>query len=495
MITIENYFDEIKNIDTGNFPAPMIAGHDFMVKATNGGASLSAYHSSPGIKKTLDLYLTKVNEFVQADKKGKSKEKRQKPFIRQTDILKPTEEQEPVKPEKGRGRRKAVESERETEPTTKVTMVERIPEEIKFIKRLVNMHGKVKTKEEILRFINSLQKAIVEKRIRKTSAWAGQIALIQDYLIAEYNSMKVKKLVHLKSETVEAFTALVQGEKVLPSVNFIKRYISISGKVGMKQKAIALLNQIERAAKKNIISNSDPYHSQIHTVVNNLRRFREDKKSKVLVIEKAELNGLQGILGCACQPYNGLGEVPAVMNSMDFANMTFETIGFTGKWHDFIGDPSPNFTAMVFGRPKYGKSYLCVDFAGYLARNHGKVLYVAKEEGLETTLQTKLNDKDVKHPNLFVAAELVEDLSLYDFVFLDSVTRLQLTPKDLTSMETSNPNKSFVYIFQTTKEGKSRGTNEYLHNVDIVIEVPEPGRAVQYGRFNQGGEMEIFADH
>jgi hypothetical protein len=39
-----------------------------------------------------------------------------------------------------------------------------------------------------------------------------------------------------------------------------------------------------------------------------------------------------------------------------------------GKWKELIGDPSVGFTAMVFGKPKMGKSYLCIEFAGYLAR-------------------------------------------------------------------------------------------------------------------------------
>src|SRR5207244_2837416 len=51
------------------------------------------------------------------------------------------------------------------------TMVERIPEELRFIKRYINLNGKIKTKDDILRFINSLQKAILEKRIRKTSSY------------------------------------------------------------------------------------------------------------------------------------------------------------------------------------------------------------------------------------------------------------------------------------------------------------------------------------
>lgn len=184
--------------------------------------------------------------------------------------------------------------------------------------------------------------------------------------------------------------------------------------------------------------------------------------------------------------------MPSIMNSVDFANLEFDTIGLTGKWLELIGDPSRNFTAMVLAKPKMGKSYLCVDFAGYLSRNHGKVLYVAKEEGLDMTLQKKLNDKNVAHRNLYVASVLPASLSLYDFIFLDSVNKLNLTPEDLSHLKATNPNKSFIFIFQTTKDGKFRGANAFQHDVDVVIEIPEKGKAVQFGRFNQGGEMEIF---
>jgi hypothetical protein len=54
------------------------------------------------------------------------------------------------------------------------------------------------------------------------------------------------------------------------------------------------------------------------------------------------------------------------------------------------------------------------------------------------------------------------------------------------------PEKSLVFIFQTTKEGKFRGANTFQHDVDSEVEVPERGKAVQYGRFNQGREMPIF---
>jgi RecA/RadA recombinase len=179
---------------------------------------------------------------------------------------------------------------------------------------------------------------------------------------------------------------------------------------------------------------------------------------------------------------------------MEFSNVQFKTLGFVGKYRKLIGDPSKGFTAMVYGKPKMGKSFLCVDFAGYLARNHGKVLYIAREEGLDMTLQEKLNAKDVKHPNLFVSDTIPEDLSFFDFIFFDSVNKLGLSASDLETLKQSNPNKSFIYVFQTTKEGNFRGANEFQHDVDVVIQVPEKGLAVQNGRFNQGGEMRIFED-
>jgi predicted ATP-dependent serine protease len=241
----------------------------------------------------------------------------------------------------------------------------------------------------------------------------------------------------------------------------------------------------------------------------NLNAYVKNKTQKILNIQQTELNGLNGVLGCACEVHgldsieevNGIeetespvNEIPGVMSSMDFRNVQFKTLGFVGKYRKLIGDPSKGFSVMVYGKPKMGKSFLCVDFAGYLARNHGNVLYVAKEEGLDMTLQDKLKAKDVAHPSLFVAEEIPNDLTPYDFIFFDSVNKLGLSTGDLETLRHNYPTKSFIYIFQTTKEGNFRGANEFQHDVDVVIQVPEKGLAVQNGRFNQGGEMRIFEE-
>jgi predicted ATP-dependent serine protease len=149
---------------------------------------------------------------------------------------------------------------------------------------------------------------------------------------------------------------------------------------------------------------------------------------------------------------------------------------------------------MIYGMPKTGKSYLMIEFAGYLARNHGSVLYVAKEEELDDTLQQKLEDTESEHDEFYVSDYLPSDLSSYNFVFLDSVTKMRLKPDDLVRLGKQYPNISFVYVFQATKHGAFRGSNEFQHDVDVVIEVPKKGIATQYGRFNQGGRMKIFKD-
>ncbi|HXB45913.1 MAG TPA: hypothetical protein VNV85_17720 [Puia sp.] len=295
-------------------------------------------------------------------------------------------------------------------------------------------------------------------------------------------------------------------------IHFIQRFLEFHDKVLYKKTFEIFIDELQAAIRKKEITKKSPVAKDILEIQNAvISAFNTMKNAKHFVLKPATIKRLKSIIEKYENAYDdldekyikakkkkvGLNGVPEsegkIMNSMDFANLQFSTIGLKDKWLDFIGDPAPGFTAMVYGRPKMGKSYLCVDFAGYLARNHGKVLYVAKEEKLDATLQKKLKDKDVANENFFVADNLPKNLSEYQFVFLDSVNKLGLSPQELTKLKTDNPGVSFIYVFQTTKEGKFRGTNEFQHDVDVVIEVPEQGKAVQYGRFNQGGEMNIFA--
>lgn len=494
-ITISNYYNSVKGIDWQSMPDGLKEGHEFIEGLhTDGTKDFQLYSLDKDIQATVDLYFTKLREYL--SKPAQSAKPAQRAAPQPAKRAKPVKQQ-PAKPAPKAPAAKPAPV--DNDPEDAINYSERMPDEIRFIKRYIALHEKVKTKEEILRFIKALQKSILEKRIRKTSEYAADIEKIQKDLVGTYNKMRGRATFVISNAAVKKYREATEGEKVYPSVQYLHRYRNLIGKQGIREKAIKLMGQIAKSVSKGIIKRQDPYAGNLEKAYSQLVDFRKDKRKKVLEIGQQELNGLEGILGAYTATVDGLdgynepfGKRPQIMNSLDFVNLKFNTLGFKGKWLDFIGDPSGNFTAMVFGKPKFGKSFLCIDFAGYLARNHGNVLYVAKEETLDLTLQEKLKDKNVAHQNLTVAAELPANLAPYDFVFLDSVNRLGYTPQDLNRLKALHPAKSFVYIFQSTKDGNFRGVNSFQHDVDIVIEVPEPGHATQMGRFNQGGTMQIF---
>ena len=171
--------------------------------------------------------------------------------------------------------------------------------------------------------------------------------------------------------------------------------------------------------------------------------------------------------------------------------MDFETIGLEGKYKELIGDPSVGFSCMVYGKPKSGKSTMCIDFAKHLAEHHGNVLYAAIEEGYGYTMKEKLERLRAIHKNLYISENIPNKLSKFDFVFIDSVSKGKVDNNKLNELINSNPKTAFIFIYHSTKEGDFRGGQENAHDVDCIVEVEE-GKAKGKGRFGVGGEMEVF---
>ena len=496
MTSITNYYTLIKDIRKNDLPDSLKVGYDYVDKITDHGKSWDKYHNNATLKRVVNLYFKQLDSFIESQNKGtESKNTREKTSTRSTSSKAASPKKRTVR--KTIAPKKKVKTAREL-AYEKAEKVEIISDEIKIIKRFALMHDKVKTHHQVRLFLNALQRAIAEKRVRKTSAYAKQILDIQDALIMLLGKYKGSEgiRVEISDKKLADYLVIIGKQAELLSVKFIKSYINLQGKLIPNVKAKNLHNRIAKAINDNKLTKSDRYWTEVDTVLSSLKSFvKKNTDQGQLVIASKELNGLQGIvLGCACDELNG---VPTslkntIMNSTDIVNLDFQKLGFEGKWRNLIGDPSSGFTAMIFGKPKMGKSYLAVEFAGYLSRSHGTALYVAREEGIDDTLQQKLRDKNVAHPDLYVSDYLPDDLSNYDFVFLDSVNKLGLLPDDLERLKEAYPNTSFIYIFQTTKQGNFRGGNEYQHDVDVVIEIPEKGKAVQFGRFNQGGEMDIF---
>ena len=413
-------------------------------------------------------------------------------------------EKEPNEPEK-----KETQKEINEDPSKPV---EKVALEVAFIKRYVGLHNKSKDKNQILSFLNSLQKAIVEKRIRKTSPYAKEISSIQGQLIKCYKQMKERITIKIDDKTLENYISIAGSEKAMLSVIFIKQYIGLHGKSGVKEKAQALHNRIEKALESDKIKTDDPYFDEISEIKNALKSYIGNK-SKAPVITESTLNGIMtwvanrrrkkrvakylhkiyetehGLRGVDEGQFNSAAA--QIISSTQLPAMQFKTIGLQGKYRELIGDPCEGFTAMVYGLPKSGKSTLCIDFAKYLAEHHGKVLYVAIEERFGYTLKEKFERLNAIHPNLVIAEKLPEDLSPFMFVFIDSVSKAGLTADDLARLHKQNPKTAFIYIFHTTKEGNFRGRQDFAHDVDVIIEVVN-GEAKAHGRFGMGGQIQIF---
>jgi DNA adenine methylase len=400
----------------------------------------------------------------------------------------------------------------------------------KLIKALSEVKGKFLLSSypsEILERLTKKEGWYTYKITKKIAVTAKTDKIKTEVLTANYDINKMmKEAPKIKKEKPEAL-AEEKEEEVLEETlegirnkksrfsveeGFINKFLALHKAVVSKSGIKSLLIKLQSAIKKRKIKAGTPYTIKIGLIQDKLialhhqlkgrRRIELDKELIKKLCRELEMQAAKAKKATFCKKkktglheFNGIDQnQPRIMNSLDFVKLDFKGIGFKDKWLDFIGDPSKGFTTMVFGRPKFGKSYLCIEFAGYLARNHGKVLYVAREEELDATLKIKLMDKSVAHPNLYVSDHLPEDLSPYGFVFLDSVSKLNLSPEDLDKLEKKYPSISFIYIFQVRKDGVFRGSNEFQHDVDVVIEVPEKGLAVQNGRFNQGGEMNIFKE-
>lgn len=197
---------------------------------------------------------------------------------------------------------------------------------------------------------------------------------------------------------------------------------------------------------------------------------------------------------------SGIGDVSSegIMSAGQLLRYRYDQLPFTGRWRDFVGQPSVNFHAMVYGRPKQGKSILSVQWAKYLSENFGKVLYVASEEGFSVTLQKKVMEFAMDNPNLdfanfrdFEQIKAAVNAGNYRFVFIDSVNFIKITPEDVEDIKAENRSTAFITIQQATKNGNFRGSQEFAHNCDIVIRV-EAGIAYQQGRFAENTEMAVF---
>ena len=536
MLTTKNYFTEIKDIDWAAMPEALSKGHNLVVGASQ--SNWSAYNSNENIKRVVDAYFAKLGDYLKKNAPAKTSkvlpEKAVKTAPKQAPRLNYKGLKVEIRPVSATsskfiiwdlktGQKFANEkfdsieeakhfvdanemvlvkaakpTPEEDEDENEATPIERIDTDVQFIKRYASMHGKVKTQVQVLNLLTGLQKAILERRIRKDSPYAKEVNLMQEQLINAYEKMGDMAEIKIDAKNLKRYLEIAGSQENMLSITLLKAYVSLNGKKGMKERAEKLIERMTKAVQKGKIHKSDKYAKRLNDAFETLKNFVAGNADS-LKISRAELNGLMGIVGDDLfgqkKSLNGTDyeddeEGAIVVPSGELLGMDFETIGLKGKYKELIGDPSVGFSAMVYGLPKSGKSTLCLDFAKHLAEHHGKVLYCAVEEGFGYTLKEKIERLNASHPNLYITDRIPADLSPYHFVFIDSVSKAGMDVSDLEELRKQYPGVSFIFIYHTTKEGRFKGVNTHAHEVDVIVEVGK-GEAKATGRFNAGGVISL----
>lgn len=188
-----------------------------------------------------------------------------------------------------------------------------------------------------------------------------------------------------------------------------------------------------------------------------------------------------------------------VLSSIAVAKQDIPSYDFTEPYSNFIGHPTQNFSAIIYGLPKSGKSNFSIQFSSYLAKHFGKVLYFASEEGLQSrTLIDKIKYNLAENKDIFFSGateleQIKKDVKSddYKFIFIDSINRCGITSEQLEKLKSENKDKAFISILQSTKGGDFKGNQDFAHNCDIVINIAD-GIASQVGRFNGASQMNVF---
>jgi hypothetical protein len=306
------------------------------------------------------------------------------------------------------------------------------------------------------------------------------------------------------------------------SVQLLSQYAGQAEKPTTLEKVRRLYNGMFNAIEKGDIPEDDRYFMQIIDAMKMLKNYDERKNEKAMLpLLPAELSG---ILGCGCEKapeelsgvdypesYEEEPDISEEINeteerkadgpisSTEFMKRKFPRYQIDEPWVKVFGHIEPGKHTVVFSKEKLGKTTTLVDFAGYLSTHHGPVLFIQKEEELSGTFQDKFEQTQAANPKLFVDEDLPanpDDLRDYKFVFLDSVSRLGLSPKQLIALQKRlGPGTTLFAILHATKDGQHRGANDYVHDAAHIVEFPEFGAAYGKGRFKgHTGELVRFAD-
>lgn len=179
----------------------------------------------------------------------------------------------------------------------------------------------------------------------------------------------------------------------------------------------------------------------------------------------------------------------AYLNASDYRKINIPRIPMTSEYDYLFGMPARDFYMVLHGLPGNGKTSFAVKFGQYFNKHHGRVLYLASEQnGVDLAFQEVLKRYKASFqlhtkPKQLTEEHLLTAFKSYDLIILDSATNLGFYPNQIKDLQEKS-GKAVIAILQSTKDGKFKGSQEWLHDVDISVQIDDFKAVLQKSRFN-----------
>ena len=187
-------------------------------------------------------------------------------------------------------------------------------------------------------------------------------------------------------------------------------------------------------------------------------------------------------------------ETGRILSAANMSQLNTMLLNFNGLWLQLLGQPQTNFKMLVQGESGSGKSHFAIQFAQYLTA-FGRVLYISGEEGFAATFQDKIRTIGAhRHPNFYTGdfrtgtELLVEAPNLYHFIVIDSINDMNISYEQYLQIIERFSQSGIIALFQNTKTGRFRGSNEFIHKSDIALKLEKGVACTTKNRYKAAGE-------
>jgi hypothetical protein len=361
------------------------------------------------------------------------------------------------------------------------------------LNKFLKFDNTTKSKQEIKSFYNQIQKAYVEDRITNNFTRTNQgnreaVSLVKQAseavtkLIQEVNRAGADSgTLQINERTKKSGKDLLEKIKIRPSVQRIKRYIKLSGQdseaVGDSDQK--LLKQIEKDLRSSNIQFDDPYIKTVQRL--RAKLLNNTAPYEMLEFDSVNHQQLKGPPASGKSKITGSpGSAPGIVSAKQFTDQHFDSHPVPAKFRKLISELPKGANWMIYGSPKQGKTSFTVQLAKELSKI-APVLYDFAEQKLSSTTKSLLQTLQADKCEELYLAEItnLEELEqaigsgYFSFVVIDLIRELQVRPEEFRAFMERHPGVSFILVFSSNKDGSFKGTQDWAHDTDCIVEVSD----------------------